>query len=166
MYAISPTVTIDASPEQVWEFLKDVEEWWVASNPDHESLEVYSDGERIEEGTRIRVRERIAGIPGVADGEVTEYVPGERLTWEAPKARYRFYGFPLEVDEGVTWKITPTRGGTELTARVWASFPDSVLGTITEWTFEHVLHGVERDYRHAMRELEYIKRSLEGTAPT
>lgn len=161
MYEISPTVTINVPPERVWEYLIDVEEWWVASNPDHESLEVLSNSEDLDEGTRIRVRERIAGIPGVAEGEITEFVSGERLTWEAPSAEYRFYGLPLEVHEGVTWEVTPTRGGTELTAHVWASFPDTVLGTLAEWSFEHVLRGVERDYQHAMRELEYVKHALE-----
>lgn len=161
MYDISPSVTIDAPAEDVWDLLVDVEDWWVASNPEHGSLEIVSDDEELTAGTRLRVEERIAGVPGVAEGEVTAFVPGERVTWEAPRARYRYFGLPLTVAEGVTWELTPAGERTELTAHVWASFSDTLLGRLVEWSFVHLLDGVDRDYDHAMRELEYLKRTLE-----
>jgi hypothetical protein len=34
-------------------------------------------------------------------------------------------------------------------------------GTLTEWVFKHVLDGEERDFEHAMRELDYIKEAVE-----
>jgi len=162
MYEIAPSVSIDAPPEAVWAYLVDVEGWWVDSNPEHESIEILSGEDELGDGTRLRVRESIAGVPGVAEGEVTEFDPGRRVTWDAPGARYRYFGLPLVVDEGVSWELAPSDGGTELTARVWASFPDSLVGRIVEWSFEHVLDGVERDYEHAMAELEYIKCELES----
>ena len=161
-YEVAPTIRIAASPEIVWEYLVDIEEWWVKSNPEHESLEILSTTDRIAEGTHIEVRERIAGVPGVARGEITELVPEQRITWEAPGARYRYFSIPLHVSEGVTWEVSPDDGGSELTARVWASFPDSLWGRVVEWSFKHVVDGVERDYEHAMRELEYVKRAVEG----
>lgn len=162
MYQLSPSITIDAAPEEVWEYLLDVEEWWVASNPEHESIDVLSDDETLTEGTRIRVEEEIAGISGVATGEITELIPNRRLTWEASEARYRFYSLPLTVSEGITWELTPTRQGTELTAHVWASFPDTLVGRLFEWGFVNLLNGLEKDYYHAMQELEYVRRALES----
>lgn len=163
MFEISPTVEIEESTETVWDYLTAIEKWWVPSNPEHESLEVLSDHNTIQEGTRIRVKERIAGLPGVAEGEVTEFWPRERITWEAPNTRYRYYGLTIHVDEGVSWKLEPTDAGTELTAHVWATFPNTVLGRLVEWSFKHLLGGVEKDYAHAMKELEYIKTELEST---
>ena len=162
-YEIAPSIRIAAPPETVWDLLVDIEAWWVASNPEHESLEILTNTGTIGEGTRIEVRERIAGIPGVARGEITDFVPERRIVWEAPKARYRYFGFPLTVSEGVAWEISPQDDGrTELTARVWASFPDTLWGRVIEWSFNYVVDGVERDYEHAMRELEYLKRAVEG----
>ena len=147
----------------VWVFLTEIEEWWVPSNPEHGSLEVLSDHDSLQEGTRIRVEERIAGLPGVAEGEVTEVRPQERITWEAPNTTYRYYGLTIHVDEGVSWKLDPTDGGTKLTAHVWATFPNTLLGMLVEWSFKHVLSGVEKDYAHAMKELEYIKTEIESS---
>jgi len=163
MFEISPAVEIEAPPDVVWEFLTEIEEWWVPSNPEHESLEILSEHETLREGTRIRVKERIAGLPGVAEGEVTELLPRERITWEAPDTRYRYYGLTIRVHEGVSWMLEPTDRGTNLTARVWATFPNTLLGTLVEWSFKHLLGGVEKDHEHAMKELEYIKAEIESS---
>jgi len=162
VYEITPSVTIEAPPAAVWARLVDVESWWVDSNPEHESLEVLTDPPVLAEGTRLRVHERIAGVPGVAEGAVTGFVPEERVTWEAPRARYRLFGLPVTVSEGVSWELEPADEGTTLTARVWASFPAGPLGRLVEWGFDHLLDGVERDYAHAMRELRYLKGQLEA----
>jgi hypothetical protein len=108
------------------------------------------------------VRERVAGLPGIAEGPITELVEGERITWEAPDTRYRYHGLTIAVDEGVTWTVEPIDGGTELTAHVRAVFPDTIPGRLAEWVVLHLLDGVERDYRHATYELEYVKRRVEG----
>lgn len=162
MFEISPSVRVDAPPETVWASLVDVETWWVPSNPEHDAIEVLSDHDSLREGTRLRVEERVAGLPGVAEGPVTEFVPGERITWEAPGTRYRFLGLTITVDEGVTWSVEPDGDGTVLTAHVWARFPDTAFGTLAEWVVVTLLDGVERDYEHAMRELEYLKRQVES----
>jgi len=161
-YEIAPSIRIAAPPEAVWESLVDVEEWWAASNPEHEPPDILTSTDRIEGGTRIEVRERIAGIPSVARGEITELVSEQRIPWEAPEARYRHVGLPLHVPEGATWEASPNDGETELTARVWALFPASLWGSVVEWSFKHVLDGVEGDYEHAMCELEYVKRAVEA----
>lgn len=160
IFEISPTVTIAAPMETVWEHLVDIEAWWVRSNPAHEALEILDDGD-LGTGTRIRVEESIAGIPGVADGAITAFEPPHEITWEAPSAHYRYLGLDLTIGEGVSWELAPSRNGTELTARVWGRFPDGVSGKVFEWAFKYLLAGVSRDYEHAMTELEYLKDSIE-----
>lgn len=164
MFQISPSVTIDAPAESVWKHLVDIESWWVPSNPEHSALEILDDGE-LDTGTRIRVEESIAGIPGVAEGAITGFEPPHVITWEAPAAHYRYLGLDLIIREGVSWELTPSRDGTELTARVWAHFPSSVFGKIFEWAFKYLLDGVSRDYQHALTELEYLKDSVEDDGP-
>ena len=48
----------------------------------------------VVEGARLRIRERIGGIPGEATGVITRFDPGEAVTWQA-RARYRWFGLPV-----------------------------------------------------------------------
>ena len=160
MFDFSVATTIDCPPQRVWNYLVDVRRWWLPSNPEHESLEIVGPGDEIALGTKLRVRERIAGIPGEAMGTITEFVPGECATWEA-SARYRLWRQELSVEEGVTWSIRRLERGTELAAHVWARFPDTALAKAFEWLFIHVFRGIAKDRRHAETELAYIRAELE-----
>lgn len=145
----------------MWEVLQDIEDLWPASNPEHESLERLDD-RGIEVGARLLIRERIAGIPDEATGEITELEPLSRVTWEAPAARYRWFGVPLTIGEGVTWALAGDDRSTLLSAHVWATFPASPLGRILGWMFEKPLKGIEKDREHARTELRYLKRRIEA----
>ncbi|WP_380674482.1 hypothetical protein [Salinigranum sp. GCM10025319] len=57
----------------------------------------------------------------------------------------------------------PTGDGTALTAHVWASVPDTLLGTLVEWDFRHLLDGITKDYDHVLTELEYITARIESS---
>ncbi|MGD2114025.1 MAG: SRPBCC family protein [Acidobacteriota bacterium] len=162
MFEFVVTQPIDRPPDAVWRLLVDVERWWLPSNPEHEDFEILSSDDAIALGTELRVRERIAGIPGEATGKIVELVPGRRITWDA-EARYRWLGLTLRVDEGVTWSVRPRDGGSELSARVWARFPASLWARMFEWFFIHVLRGVEKDREHAATELEYLRAELEAS---
>lgn len=154
-------IEIGAPPEVVWDVLKDIEGWWPASNPEHEGLERLDD-RGIEVGANLLIREKIAGIPCEAVGEITRVDPGSAVTWEAPEARYRWFGIPLTVGEGVTWAIAQSGVGmTRLSAHVWATFPSGLFGRALESIFKGVLNGVEKDREHARTELRYLKRIIE-----
>jgi hypothetical protein len=155
------TILIEAPPPTVWAVMHDVETWWPASNPEHESLERL-DGEVVQVGTRLRIREKIAGIPGEAVGQITRFEPLSAVTWEAPNARYRWFGVPFTIGEGVTWSIESRDGGaTRLSAHVWATFPPGMRGRIVEWIFIR-LGGLEKDREHARTELRYLKQAIEA----
>ncbi len=95
---------------------------------------------------------------------ITGLEPGSAVTWEAKQARYRCFGVPFTIGEGVTWRLEPDEGATRLSAHVWATFPPGVLGRLLGWTFVHPLHGVDKDREHARTELRYLKQAIE--APT
>ena len=173
MLDFTESILIEAPPTHVWAALLDIEQWWPASNPEHESIErlahadqVTHDGEPVEigRGTQFRIRERIAGIPGEGVGVVTDIDPGRAVTWEADRMRYRLYGVPFTIAEGVTWRVDPRECEKSLLiARVWAKFPAGVLGRLLWLVLAHLLDGVEKDRRHARVELEYLKEAIEST---
>lgn len=165
MLQFTESVKIETTPDRAWAYLVNVEKWWPPSNPEHESLEILDRDKALGKGTRIRIRERIAGIPCEAIGEVTEYVERERVTWQAEVARYRLWGITLEVTEGVRWSLGPLEKGVTLSACIWASFPGGPKGRCLEWMFKGPLRGEAKDRSHARRELEYIKQELENVHP-
>ncbi|MFI0446389.1 SRPBCC family protein [Actinomadura sp. 6N118] len=163
MFEFTETIDIAAPSATVWDLLCDVERWWPPSNPEHQSIERLDDRPILEVGARLRIREKVAGIPCVADGEITRVEPLSAVTWEAPRAHYRWFGIPITVGEGVTWSIEPIDGGgTRVSANVWATFPSGVGGHVLEWTFRNLFRGVEKDREHARTELRYLKRVLES----
>lgn len=166
MFEFAESVLIAAPHSQVWSVLSDLDRWWLASNDEHDSLEHLDSLPPTEVGARLRVREKIGGIPGVAEGTITSVDPGRAVTWEAD-ARYRWFGVPLNVGEGVTWRAEPVdEMTTRVSARVWATFPRHLLGRIAGFVFMHLLNGVEKDREHARTELRYLKKLIEKPAGT
>lgn len=165
MFAFTETVDIDAPVDHVWDTLQDIESWWAASNPEHISLERLDD-RGIAVGARLRIQERIAGIPGEAVGVITALIPGTEVTWQADRARYRWLGAGLTIAEGVTWRVEPDgERRCRLSAHVWARFPRSPLGTLLGWMFKHPLRGIAKDRQHTRTELEHLKRKIETVHP-
>jgi ligand-binding SRPBCC domain-containing protein len=166
VFEISPKIMIDAPTDVVWNYLIDVDNWWLQSNPEHIGLEIQSDEQAIRQGTRMLIRERIAGIPGEALGEISEFDEHEKLTWKSNQATYRVLGVHFSVKEGVTWELEPLNHGTQLSAHVWAYFPDGLPGMMLEWWFKHVMDGISKDYQHAMTELRFVKAHIEERVNT
>lgn len=161
MFEFTESVRIEAPPDVVWPILEDVQRWWPQSNPEHMSIEPLDD-QGIQIGARLRIREKVAGIPCEAIGTITDLTPGEEVTWASDNARYRWFGQTLAVSEGVTWHIEPAGpDATTLSAHVWATFPKTFRGRVAGWMFTHVLDGVTKDRQHARTELEYLKATIE-----
>lgn len=164
MFEFTESITIDAPPSDVWDVMTDLEAWWPPSNPEHESLERLDD-RGIEVGAQIRIREKVAGIPCVADGQITRVDPMSAVTWEA-LARYRWFGVSVPVSEGVTWGIQPGDDDTtRVSAHVWAT-PQGFFGPLVQFVFAHVIDGISKDRQHARTELRYLKRTIEASGST
>jgi len=164
MFDFTESVVIAAPHTQVWDVLSDLDRWWLASNADHDSLEHLDSLPPTQVGARLRIREKIGGIPGVAEGTITAVQPGEAVTWEAD-AVYRLLGVPVRVGEGVTWSVQPDgEATTRVSARVWATFPRHLVGRLASIAFMHLLNGVKMDREHARTELRYLKDLIEGAS--
>lgn len=164
MFEFTETIDIQTPAANVWDTIVEVERWWPPSNPEHESLERLDEGD-LKVGTRFRIREKVAGIPGEAIGIVTDLEPGTRVTWRADQARYRLLGISITLGEGVTWRVE--RDGPDacrLSAHVWATFPHGVTGRVLSFVFTQMLDGIAKDRQHTRTELEYLKKLIESTA--
>jgi len=162
MFEIKAKTVINAPLEKVWEFMKNVKGWWPSSNPQHIDMQILSQDEEIKKGTQIKLKEKIAGVPGEAVGEISDFVDMQKVTWQSRNAVYSLYGVKVVVEEGVTWSLESGENGVELSARVWARFPDTFKGRAMEWVFKNILDGERKDYEHAKKELEYIKDKVES----
>jgi uncharacterized protein YndB with AHSA1/START domain len=162
MFDFTESVLIEAPHDQVWQVLSDIDRWWLASNPEHDSLEHLDSLAPTQVGARLRIREKIGGIPGEAVGTITAVEPGTAVTWQAD-ARYRWLGVPVRVGEGVTWRVEPhDESTTQVNARVWATFPSHLVGRVAAFAFVRLLHGIDKDRRHAYTELQYLKALIEN----
>jgi hypothetical protein len=102
MFTFTESVRIAAPRQAVWNVMRDVRDWWPASNREHDSVDVLTEDGEIGLGKRLRIRERVAGIPCDATGEITRFESGRTVAWEAPAARYRLACLRVTVSEGVT----------------------------------------------------------------
>jgi hypothetical protein len=161
VFEFTETVKIKASSLDVWARIADPQSWWLASNPEHISIEVRSANKAISSGTEIAFQERVAGVKAQAVGVMTKVTPGIEATWEGT-ASYHYCGFRVRIREGVSWRIESCGAReSKLSARVWAHFPPGILGLVFEWYSKTILNVVERDREHARRELHYLQRSIE-----
>ncbi len=159
MFDFTESVVVDAPPARVWRFLSDIDRWWLASNPEHQSLEHLDSLAPTQVGAKLRIREKIGGLPGVAMGTITEVIPGTTVTWRA-RAWYRWRGIPVRVGEGVTWRVDAEGAASRISARVWANFPRGLIGRLAEFVFVRIQDGVEKDREHTRTELRYLKERI------
>jgi hypothetical protein len=153
MFEFTESISIAAPHSRVWQVLGDLDRWWLASNAEHDSLEHPDSLPPTQVGARLRIREKIGGIPGVAEGTITAVEPETAVTREAD-AVYRWFGVPVRVGEGVTWRVEPNdEATTRVSARVWATFPHHLLGRLVAFAFVYLLNGVNKDREHDLIEI-------------
>jgi hypothetical protein len=161
-FSFTEAISIDAPATTVWATLVDIEGWWLASNPEHDSIDRLDDGNDVTIGARFRIREKIAGVPGTGIGVVTHLDPGTSVTWTADRMRYRLLARTITLGESVTWMVAPDGpASSRLSAHVTAQFPAGAKGKILRLVFTQLLRGIDRDRSHARTELEYLRRILD-----
>lgn len=122
----------------------DLDRWWLQSSPEHYQLG-HLDPPPLRQGGRLRIQERIAGIPGTATGTIIRFEPGEVLTWEAQGVLAG--GARDNARRGCDLADRPHLRRSRVSATVWARFQDR-WGRLIERGFR-VCRGVEKDRKHA-----------------
>lgn len=161
MIEYTESVAIEALPADVWDYVADVSQWWLASNPDHISIRVEGSGPIMHYGTEVAFEEEIAGVRAQANGSITEYIPGIRISWEGV-TEYRYFGLPFNVHEGISWSVESNGRGTKLSTHIRTKFSSGFLGRIFGWHEKKIRKLLELNRAHTKRELEYLKTAIEA----
>lgn len=157
-------VTIDATPEDIWEYASDFEGEFERSNPDHDGLEITSSPKTpFRDGLRFRQYEYVGGFRATLDGIVFDVYRPERFRWRA-ETTYSVGGWQfITIEEGGTFRIEPTRegDGQRVTHRVYGIFPDTFWGRSLSWIATALLNMQHDAVVHTQTELEYFKSEIE-----
>lgn len=162
MLELRSQVTIRSSLRSVWEYMNEVEGWWVLSSSDHVSLEFSSTVHSLQKGMRAVLREQFGGIRGESRGMVTHVIPEKEVVWQSERAVYSYLFCKVPLQQTVTWNMQESGGTVVLSMRVCLVFSDTLWGKVCEWYFVYVLRGKRLVAEHSFNELVYIKRAIEG----
>lgn len=155
-------ITIQNTPETIWDFASDPANW-TASNPEeHFGLRYNSKDNRPGAGVEFHQKESVAGIHADLRGRFL-YVERPRMAIWAGTAVYRLLGglVRIRIPEGGVVRAERSAGGTLLSHDVYMDFPDSTWGKMLVWIFKNVLKGTEAVYHHSYKELVFFKEQLE-----
>jgi hypothetical protein len=112
---LSATMTVDRSPEEVFEAVADVRGWWseniVGGTTDLGDEFVFSDDAKYAGEMALTAKEGIR----FCRFHLTEVVPGKRMVWHVLDSVLTFIDDTNEwTDTHVVFDITPTPGGATL----------------------------------------------------
>ena len=149
MISLQDVTEIEASPEQVFDWLAHFEDNYLAWHPDHVECRHVS-GAPLERGTVIYTEEYLHGQIHKLTFEVTDLVPNSRVDYRA--------GF----GKGGAFKVEPKGDRVLFIATLDVGSRAPVLG----WLFDTVMRTLFSDriealQRHMAEEGENLKRLLE-----
>ena len=160
-------IVIDATPEDIWEYVTDPVNW-TASNPDeHYGLEYDTPDNRPREGATFHQAEEVAGMFADLHGRFPYIDHPEVAVW-AGTAYYPQLGglVTVRIPEGGTIRLEETDDGTRMSHAVWMDFPNNRRGRLLRWMFENVFDGQANLYDHTNKELVFFKDRLESRSAT
>ena len=162
MLELQAQVAIQSSPGTIWEYMNNVEGWWVLSSSDHVSLEFFSPEHSLQKGMRVMLKEQFGGIHGESRGMIAKVIPEREVIWQSEKAVYSYLFFHIPVKQTVTWNIEKNGKEAVLSMKVRLLFSNTIWGKVSEWYFVHVLRGKHLVSDHSLKELVYIKEAIES----
>jgi hypothetical protein len=157
-------IVIDGTPEEIWEFSSNPENW-TASNPtEHWGLTYDSPDNRPGEGVEFHQDEAVAGIRNDLYGRF-QYLDVPNVAVWTGSAYYPLLGglLTIRIPEGGTIRLEETEDGrTRMSHAIFMDFPNSRFGRWFKWVFVHVIDGPEKLAQHNRVELEYFKEHVES----
>ncbi|MDO8474309.1 MAG: hypothetical protein Q7S62_02095 [bacterium] len=162
MLELQAQVAIQSSLRMIWEYMNNVEGWWVLSSSDHVSLEFFSQEHSLQKGMRAMLKEQFGGIRGESRGMIAQVIPEKEVVWESEKAVYSHLFFHIPVKQTVIWIMEENGKEAVLSMKVRLIFSNTAWGRVSEWYFVHVLRGKQLVSDHSLKELLYIKKAIEG----
>jgi len=158
-------IAIDASPEEISEYVTDPVHW-TASNPEeHYGLEYDTPDNRPREGATFHQAEEVAGMYADLHGRFS-YIDSPNVAVWMGTAYYPLVRglLTVRIPEGGTIRLEETEDGTRMSHAVWMDFPNNRRGRALKWVCTTVLDGTAKLYEHTNRELLFFKERLESAA--
>jgi hypothetical protein len=155
-------IVIRNSPDAVWDFASDPDNWTVSNPGEHFGLRYDNPENRPRTGARFVQREKVAGMAGELRGRILYAKRPEVAVWIGA-ATYRLFAglVRLRILEGGVLELEHHEGRTSLSHDVFMEFPDTLLGRLAFWWFRRLRNGEKAVYEHTDRELEFFKAALE-----
>ncbi len=160
-------IDINATPEEIWEYVTDPVHW-TASNPEeHYGLEYDTPDNRPREGATFHQREEVAGMYADLHGLFTYIDYPSVAVWTGTAYYPLLHGLvTVRISEGGTIRVEEKDETTRMSHAVWMDFPNNRRGWVLKWLFTTVLDGQAKLYDHTNKELVFFKEQLEARSST
>ena len=150
MILLRDEVRIDATPEQVFDWLAHFQEHYLAWHPDHVECRYLRGSSILEKDAILYVEEYLHGDLHKLKLRATKVIPDSRVEYTA--------GFGI----GGAFEVQPREDGVLFIAEVTIGLGVPGLGSLLDRMMERVLAGrIEAMKQHMAEEGENIKRWLE-----
>lgn len=120
MTRIEKSIEINAPPEKIWPLLhwENCPQWYAPfKKVEHTSKEKHVVGETV------HIRGEVAGVKAEWDGETTEKIENQKITWRSIGGSFTGFG---------TYVLTPAKAGTKLGMMMDYEMPYSILGKLMD----------------------------------
>jgi uncharacterized membrane protein len=137
---IEQSIDINAPPEKIWSFIN-----WDNVPKLYESVKKveWTSKEHNKVGATLRFTSELAGVKGVADAEITEWIDNKKASWRTTS------GNPTIIYNA---SIEPTKSGSKVTFVADYELPYSVLGKIIDKLRVH--KAMQKDGENALKKLK------------
>jgi uncharacterized membrane protein len=117
---IEKSIEINAPPEKVWPTM--FWDGWLEWYAPFKKIEDTSK-EKNKVGSTVHVKGELAGLKMEFDGEITEVIENEKVTWRTTGGSFTGFGSNA---------LAPTKDGTKVTIMMDYEMPYSVLGKLID----------------------------------
>ena len=143
-------IEIKTTPEKIWNFLKNPENYTIWHPQDHIKV-IWTEGKPFEVGSKFYSEQRVFGKVQKYNAKIQEIIPNRKIVFT--------FKFPVSlISPEIEWRIEPKGSNTVFTAISYLR-----AGYLLKKVFKKGMNKlIEEHNRHVGEEGENLKKLLEG----
>ena len=147
---LSHSIEIKTTPEKIWNFLKNPENYTIWHPQDHIKV-IWTEGKPFEVGSKFYSEQRVFGKVQKYNAKIQEIIPNRKIVFT--------FKFPVSlISPEIEWRIEPKGSNTVFTAISYIR-----AGYLLKKVFKKGMNKlIEEHNRHVGEEGENLKKLLEG----
>ena len=147
---LSHSIEIKTTPEKIWNFLKNPENYTIWHPQDHIKV-IWTEGKPFEIGSKFYSEQRVFGKVQKYNAKIQEIIPNRKIVFT--------FKFPVSlISPEIEWRIDPKGSNTVFTAISYLR-----AGYLLKKVFKKGMNKlIEEHNRHVGEEGENLKKLLEG----